>query len=165
MCISFAQVTTQIQDVLVNNQTTVSNCGLIDVGSNNNNTLTVAFKLSKLENQAVGVILVTVYLKRFGYVDPGTNMGVYSVPNNGWTTQFEGQISINFSASEIELTGSSIYVKSTENSTFLSKSCEYPIIKTPIPTFTLSSSASSVSCGSTNPVTFTVTMFTIRQEH
>lgn len=39
MCKSIGQVSTSIVDVLVNNQTTVNNCGLIDLGATANNTL------------------------------------------------------------------------------------------------------------------------------
>lgn len=150
---SIGQISTSIVDVLVNNQTTINDCSLIDFGSTTNNSLTVYFKLTKPSNQSVETTTVIVYLKYSSSTNPGTNKGSYSVPSTAWTngdTQFEGQIPINISASEIQVTGSSIYAKVD------SESCEYPLTKTPTPTFELANDSYSIPCGSTADYTFTV---------
>lgn len=150
---SIAQITTTIVDVLVNNQTTIDNCGLIDFGSTTSNNLTVNFKLTKPASQAVGTVTVTVYLKYSSAQNPGTNKGTYSVPNTAWTNggvQFEGQIPINISSNEIQVTGSSIYAKVD------SESCEYPLNKTPAPEFQLLPATVNLSCGATGTTNFSV---------
>ncbi len=50
---TYGQITTEIVNVLVNNQTTVSNCSAIDLEDNNSVSLTIYFKLTKPSNQAL----------------------------------------------------------------------------------------------------------------
>lgn len=63
ICKSFAQVSTTITDVFVNNQTTINNCGVIGFGSVSNNSLAVHFKLTKPSAQAIGNCNLKILLK------------------------------------------------------------------------------------------------------
>lgn len=159
VCKSFSQVTT-IESVLVNSQTTVNNCGIIDVGTIQNNVLTISFKLTKPSGQAIGNSILKILFKPNNF-DYGNEKGITQILSTGWTnnnTEYFGQIiSDNISANEIEVSGSSILIEFISDSGNKERSCEYSLTKTPTPTFTLGSSVNSINCASTAPVTFTVT--------
>jgi hypothetical protein len=154
---TFAQVTTSITDVLVNNQTTVNNCGLIDFGSISNNSLNVNFKLVKPSTQALGNCTIRILLKYRSIVS-GSEKANIIVQSGSWAkdTLFIGNIACNISESEIQDLGSSIYIECKTDSDVKTISCEYSLKKNPLPTFTISPSTVSIPCGSTSPVTFTV---------
>jgi hypothetical protein len=156
---SFSQVTTQIMDVTINSQSTVNNCGLIDLGTITNNSLSVYFKLTKPSSQAIGTCTVRAYLK-YSSASYGAERGTYTVLNTAWSnsdTETYGTMAFNISASEIQVTGSSIFIECTTDSGLKSSSCEYPLKKTASPSFTLSPTSLSLSCGDTSSKIFTVT--------
>ncbi|MBQ0768006.1 hypothetical protein [Bizionia paragorgiae] len=143
---TYAQITTEIIDVLVNNQTTVNNCSLIDIEDNSNVSLTIYFKLTKPSNQALGTTNVKALLK-YSNSSYGNEKGNYSVQSNSWSnndTEFYGQIPISISESEIQVNGSSIFIKSVTDSNVEDDSCEYPLTKTQVPTFTISPTTTGV---------------------
>ncbi|WP_417236653.1 T9SS type A sorting domain-containing protein [Bizionia paragorgiae] len=155
---TYAQITTEIIDVLVNNQTTVNNCSLIDIEDNSNVSLTIYFKLTKPSNQALGTTNVKALLK-YSNSSYGNEKGNYSVQSNSWSnndTEFYGQIPISISESEIQVNGSSIFIKSVTDSNVEDDSCEYPLTKTQVPTFTISPTTTGVVCNDISPKTFTV---------
>lgn len=101
----YGQITPEIIDVLVNNQTTVNNCGLIDFEDNNNNTLTIYFKLTKPSNQAVGTTNVDALLK-YSSSSNGVVRGTYTIGSNDWSnnnTEAYGSLPINISSSEVQV--------------------------------------------------------------
>ncbi|MFG6685085.1 T9SS type A sorting domain-containing protein [Mariniflexile sp. HNIBRBA6329] len=158
MCKSYSQVVTTITNILVNNQTTVSNCNLIDFGTNSNNSLTIYFKLTKPSNQAVGNCDLDILLK-YNTGSYGNSRANIILQSGGWinnNTEFIGQITANISASEIQLTGSSIYIECKTSSGVKSQSCEYPLTKTPTPEFKILPGSSNISCGNTSIITFSV---------
>lgn len=156
-CKSFSQVTTSIVDVLVNNQTTVNNCNLINFGSTTNNSLNFAFKLTKPSAQAIGVCNVKILLK-YSSSTGGSERSQINVLSNSWINNTEalGNISCNISESEIQVTGSSIYIECTTDGGAKTSSCEYPLQKTQQPFFNLSPTSTTVGCGSTSQYTFSV---------
>lgn len=158
---SFGQVTTSINQVYVNSQTTVTNCSLIDFGSTSNNTLTIYYKLTKPLNQVVSGNL-RIKLK-YSSSTNGTQKSSIPIQSTSWIDNTQSNISTNeatipcnISESEIQVTGSSIYIEFTTDSGAITSSCEYPLQKTQVPVFTLSPTSTTVGCSSTSPYTFSV---------
>jgi hypothetical protein len=61
---TFAQVTTEIESVIVNSTTTYTNCNnLIDFGLTSNNTVNFSYKLTKPAAQVLGNGTLRVILK------------------------------------------------------------------------------------------------------
>ncbi len=159
---SYSQVVTAISQVFVNSQTTLSNCSLIDFGTSSNNNITVYYKLTKPLSQAVSGN-ITLQLK-YSSSSNGTQKASIPVQSISWvdntqtnTSTFESTISCNISESEIQATGSSIYAEFATSSNIKTSSCEYPLKKTPPPSFTLSPTSLGLTCGDTSSKTFTVT--------
>ena len=158
----YGQVTVTIESVLVNNQTTVNNCNTIDFGTVSNNNLNFSFKLSKPINQVVGDGNLKVMLK-YSSSSSGIQKGSsLTILSSSWVNEtnqstFQNSIQTNISASEIQVSGSSIYLQYESSSSSEYYSCEYPLIKTPTPSFTLSPTTVSLPCGDTGTRTFTVT--------
>jgi hypothetical protein len=156
-----AQVSTSITDVLVNSQTTVNNCGLIDFGSISNNRLTVNFKLTKPSTQAIGNCTLRIFLKYSSYTS-GSEKANVIVQSGSWANNTEsiGNILCNISESEIQVAGSIIYIECTTDSGLKTRSCEYALKKTQTqtqtPKFTISPATVNIPCGSATPITFTV---------
>lgn len=90
----------------------------------------------------------------------GTLKGSTIIMSNDWingNTEVYSTISFNVDESEIDFSGSSIYIKASASGSSTSESCEYPLEKDEVPSFELLPSSVTVSCGSTSPETFTVT--------
>jgi len=137
----------------------VSNCSSIDLEDNSSVSLTIYFKLTKPSNQALGTTNVKALLK-YSSSSNGNEKGSYTVLSNSWgnnNTEFYGQIPINVSENEIQVNGSSIFIKSITDSGVESNSCEYSLEKDEVPSFTLSPTSINLSCGDTSSRTFTVT--------
>ena len=156
--LSYGQVDTKIDQISVNNQQYVNNCSTIDFGTTTNNSLTIYFTLTKPTNQAVGEGKLRFMLK-YSNSSIGDMITEIPIQSISWSnnTQFTHVIGGNISSSSIQISGSSIYIEYESGSGSKYPSCEYPIIKTPQPTFTLSPSTLSLPCGDTGSRTFTVT--------
>lgn len=155
----FSQITNTIEYVSVNNQTNASNCGTIDFGTTSNNNLVFYFNLEKPQSQAMGDGYLKVMLKNSPSSNGVEKASAYITSNLWGPTEYSSTIPANISANEVQVNGSSIYLEyyQSNSPTTKYKSCEYAIIKTPVPTFTLSPATVTVPCNSTSPVTFTVT--------
>ncbi|MDN3678476.1 T9SS type A sorting domain-containing protein [Flavobacterium paronense] len=152
---SYAQVTTTIDQVFVNNQTTVTSCNTINFGTTQNNSLIFYYTLTK--SGAIGDGTITIYLKYSSSSNP-TLKTQLNIPSSFWSpTQYQSTIPCNIGENEVQVSGSSIYLEFSSGGSNYKTICEYPIIKTPTPTFTLSPTSINVGCGSTSPVTFSVT--------
>jgi hypothetical protein len=146
--------TTLITQVYVNNQTTVTGCSTIDFGSTSNNNVVVYFKLTKPAAQAIANFDLKLKFK-YSASSNGSQKSFVTIQSTSWAnnnTTYEGTISCNISESEIQVTGSSIYIESNPSSI----SCEYPLKKIQLPVFNLSPTTASVGCGSNVPITFSV---------
>ncbi|MEM0541865.1 hypothetical protein WFZ85_04515 [Flavobacterium sp. j3] len=155
--ISHSQVTTTVDQVFVNNQTTVNLCNTINLASNQSVNLVFYYTLTKPSSQAVGDGTVRILLKNTSSSFP-TEKVAMSIPASFWSpTQYQSTISCNIGANEIQVSGSTIFVEYTSAGNVKYQSCENPIIKNAIPTFTLSQSTVSVGCNDLNPRTFSVT--------
>ncbi len=151
-----AQITANIDQVFANSQTTVTGCNTIDFGTNSNNHLVFYFTLTKNANYTVEDGYLKIILK-YSSNSSSFRESLY-IPASLWNdTQYVHTIATNISANEVQVNGSSIYLEFTQvsNPSTYYNSCEHPIIKTQLPTFTLSPSTVSIPCGSVAPVTFT----------
>lgn len=150
-----SQITTTIIDVLVNSQTTINNCNVLDFGTNQNNNLVIYFKLQRPQSLPNGAGTLRIYFKYNSNSIPQ----VIGVPRNildsNWSnTNYESLMNCDVLASQIQVSGSSIGIEFETNSGIKTQSCEYPIIKTPPPSFTLSPTILSLPCGDTSARTF-----------
>lgn len=154
-----AQVETKITDVTLNGQTVIKDCGVIDFGTNTNNTLSFYFKLKKPTAQAIGTSNLKIFLK-YDSSSYGSERGNLIVQTGNWgnnNTEFISTILCSISESEIKTTGSSIVLEFITDSGIKTRSCEYPITKTPPPSFSFSPASVSIHCGDVSAKTFTVT--------
>ncbi len=153
-----SQITTTIIDVLVNSQTTINNCNVLDFGTNQNNNLIIYFKLQRPQSLPNGGGTLRIYLKYNSNSIPQ----VIGVPRNildsYWTnTNYESTMNCDISASQIQVSGSSISVEFETNGGIKTQSCEYPIIKSTPPSFSFTPTTLSLPCGDTSSRTFTIT--------
>jgi hypothetical protein len=159
ICGIHAQVETKITDVTLNGQTVIKDCGSIDFGTNTNNTLSFYFKLKKPTAQAIGTSNLKILLK-YDSSSYGSERGNLIVQTGNWgnnNTEFISTILCSISESEIKTTGSSIVLEFMTDTGIKTRSCEYPITKTPPPSFSFSPSSISMPCGDVSAKTFTVT--------
>jgi hypothetical protein len=155
--ISNAQITAKIDQVFMNNQTTINLCNTIDFGTTQSNTLLFYYTLTKGSSQAVGDGNVKIYLKYSPTSNPIQKGPTITILSSSWSsTQRTGTISCPIDASEVQVTGSSVYIEFSNGSSAY-QSCGNPIIKTPLPTFTLNTTSLSLGCGDVSSRTFTVT--------
>lgn len=153
---SYSQVSTSIIDVFVNSQATVASCNTIDFSGNTNNSLDFFYRLQKSSAGYCPDGNLKIMLKYSSSTYGSQRGSTIFFTSTSWDSnnRAEDYISCNISASEVQVSGSSIYLEYTDCSGNLTQSCEYPIIKTPPPTFTLSPTTLSIPCGSVAPVTF-----------
>lgn len=154
---SFGQITLELDEIYLNNQTTIENCNTVDFGTVSNNSLVFYYTLSKDVNLAVSTGTIKVKLK-YDSNSSGVEKASQSVQSSSWTNTdlYSHTISANIQASDIQVSGSSILLEFIESG-ITYKSCEYALIKTPVPAFSLSPSNLSLNCGNTSSKTFTVT--------
>jgi hypothetical protein len=139
--ISNAQITAKIDQVFMNNQTTINLCNTIDFGTTQSNTLLFYYTLTKGSSQAVGDGNVKIYLKYSPTSNPIQKGPTITILSSSWSsTQRTGTISCPIDASEVQVTGSSVYIEFSNGSSAY-QSCGNPIIKTPLPTFTLNTTS------------------------
>ncbi|MBP0904747.1 T9SS type A sorting domain-containing protein [Mariniflexile gromovii] len=152
-----AQITTSITSVYLNNQTTVSNCNTLDFGTVQNNNLVLNFKLSRPQILPSGTGTLRIMLKLNSTSNPQVIGSPQSIQDTFWSgDSYESTISGNISASQVQQTGSSIYLEFETSGGNKTSSCSYPITKTPTPEFNLQPTSLNVSCGSTSSYVFTV---------
>ena len=150
-----AQITTSINYVFLNNQTNISNCNTLDFGATQNNSLTFYFKLSRPSSLPSGTGTLRIMLKYDSTSNPQVIGAPQNIQDSFWGgTIYESTIGVNISDSQVQVSGSTIYLEFETSGNIKTSSCEYPIIKTQAPTFTLSPTTLSIPCGSVAPVTF-----------
>ena len=150
-----AQITTSINDVFLNNQTNVSNCNTLDFGATQNNSLVFYFKLSRPSSLPSGTGTLKIILKYDSTSNPQVIGAPLNILDSFWGgTIYEATIGGNITDSQVQVSGSSIYLEFETSGNLKTSSCEFPIIKTQAPTFTLSPTTLNIPCGSVAPVTF-----------
>ncbi|MCX7546368.1 T9SS type A sorting domain-containing protein [Xanthomarina sp. F1114] len=159
--ITFSQVTVTVENMNYLNGTTISNCGVIDFEDNSSVSIQMFVKMKKPINLAMGNSNLIIYTKK---TTSTYEVSRYSqiVQTVNWSESngehiFYATIPITLSAIEFNVTGGFLYASLEYSNGLSSESCNYPIVKDEVPTFTLSPSGTVyMACGSTNPVNFTV---------
>lgn len=153
---NYAQITTSINYVFLNSQTTVTNCNTLDFGTIQNNDLVFYFKLERPQSLPSGTGTLRIML--INNSSPQVISAPQNILDSFWTnTTYESTIGCAISASQVQQSGSTIYLEFETSGGIKTKSCDYPITKTPPPSFSLSPSTVILACGDTSQRTFTVT--------
>ncbi len=152
---TFAQITTTINNISVNNQSNIINCNLIDIGTTSSNNLVINFRITKPTAQANMAGIVKIYLNNpVGTSGSYTIGGEFNVQSSMWLdngngiTSVIGTVSCNFDSSSIRVTGSSVNIGFVIGSNATTSSCSYPLQKTQLPEFGLNIPSVSIPCGS-----------------
>lgn len=152
-----AQISTTIDEVFLNNQTTVINCSTLDFGSTQNNSLVFYFKLTRPSSLPNGTGTLRIMLKFTSSSNPQVINSV-NISDASWTgTIRESTLAGNIGANQVQLNGSEVFLEFETSGGIKTNSCSFQITKAALPTFTLSQSTVSVGCNDLNPRTFTVT--------
>ena len=146
---------TGVDQVFLNSQTTITGCNTIDFGTVTNNNMTFYYTLTNA-GQPSGTLFV-----KFKYSNStnATNLTQQNIQSTNWSNgTAQSTIACSLSASEIQVTGSTIYLEFVSNSGVITTgTCIFQLTKTPVPTFTLSPTSLSLICGDMSSRTFTVT--------
>lgn len=158
---SYGQVQVSIQSMSYVSGGSISNCGTIDLGTASSKTLQFSVELKKPYNHAVGDGWLYVYTKKtptYPEIDR-YNQLIQSVAWSGSQPDefFYSSIQVTLSAQDFNTSGGVLYVEYRSASNLAYTSCQYPIEKDELPSFSLSPTSTSVSCQSTSAKTFTVT--------
>lgn len=155
---NYAQITTSINQVFLNSQTTVTNCNTLDFGTNQNNDLVFYFKLERPQSLPSGTGTLRIMLNYNSNSSPQVIGAPQNILDSFWAnTTYESTIPCTISASQVQQSGSTIYIEFETSGNIKTKSCDYPITKTPPPSFSLLPSTLSIGCGDVSQRTFTVT--------
>jgi len=159
---SFAQVNVTTENMTYSNGNSISNCGTIDLGTNQNTTISFWINLSKDSNQVVGDGDLYVYTK-YNVNDASENQVYWKhILSSYWTnnnTQYSEYTdpAITLQSQMFNTTGGVLFVRYVSSSNTKYYSCNFNIIKDETPTFTISPSSTNVTCDLASPKTFTVT--------
>ena len=160
LCVNYnySQVSNSIVDVSLNSQNPVANCSTIDFGTSSNNSLAFFYRLEKSSNGYCSEGNLKIMLKYSSSTNGSQRGSNIYFTTNSWdlNNRAEGYIYCNISATEVQVSGSSIYLEYTDCSNNKTTSCEYPIIKTPTPSFTLTPTNLALGCEDTSSRTFSV---------
>lgn len=158
---SLGQVQVNIQSMHSSNGGYIGNCGTIDFGTASTITLQMYIELKKPYNQAVGDGELFVYTKKTSS-SPEIDHYYELVQSGSWSGGqpdefFYSSPQVSLSAQDFNASGGVLYVKYKSSSNVEYSSCNYPIEKDEVPSFSLSPINTTVSCGNSSPITFTVT--------
>lgn len=118
--------------------------------------------LEKPTNMSVGNGFIKIYTKKSSSdneIQQGTSETVLSISwgGNETTESYFTSFSVPLDASDYNTNGGKFFARYISSSDTEYNSCQYSIEKDEVPTFTLSPSSVTLSCGSTSSRTFTVT--------
>ena len=156
-----AQVTVTMSDmtnILTSPITSINHCSTIDFNLETTVRLQFDVSLTKLSTTIVNAGTIQIYYQKSS-TDSKMEVGApYSVPASpNFNTSFSASFDIELYANNFNISGGTLFAiyqpfGGNENRT----TCNYPIIKDETPTFTLSTTPTSINCNSTSPVIFTV---------
>lgn len=161
--ISFSQVTVSPFGCSVTPGGSVTDCGTIDLGSNNSVNVQFGINLSKPYSQVVGLSDLYIYYQKSSS-DSRQQLSWVTIMESTWTHTNSNYPDTNIStgnvtlnASNFNVSGGTLFVVFKTNSGVEYTSCPYSIIKNQTPTFAISPTSTSIACGDTSARTFTVT--------
>ena len=159
----YSQVEVEIQDMSYLTGGSISDCGIIDFENNEEITIQFSVLLTKPLNQAVGNGEIKFFTKKSlsdFENEKGTPIIVQSI---AWAEEMNDEetfftsAQVNLLALNFNTTAGIFFARYISSDDVEYNSCNYPIEKDEVPSFSLSPSSKSVSCGSGSPKTFTVT--------
>jgi len=163
---TYGQVSVTVQNLQYTNDgqpiAPPANCGTIALGSSTNTTITLGINLSKPRQQVVGTGNLYVYTQKSSS-DFRVQRSWVIVPELSWSQPSSGNstffstASLSINSSDFNVSGGTLFVVFNSNGVEYKTTCSYSITKILLPVFTLSPTTTSVACGSTSPVTFSVT--------
>lgn len=150
--IANSQVTVQIFNVKVDNQPIGSN---INLGSETSKYVTFQIKLEKPTNLTIGDSKLFVRSKANAWAEPIT----YIIPNiyeSGFTDSNTFSYGFYFYSDDFDFTGGYLYATLVQNNSpgTAWSSNQVPVSKSP--KYTITQDVTSISCGSTTPIKFTI---------
>ena len=154
--LTYSQVTVVVEPLKVNN-VTISNSGPINFNQNSTINVNFGVTLSKSSNYIVGDGYVYVKSRSSS---SGT-VKIYSttfVPQANFSTLATTSNNFNFIATDFDFSGGYMYVEFQQANSpgALWSSINIPVIKSPTYNLTTNPTSSSIPCGSTTPITFTI---------
>jgi hypothetical protein len=155
---SFSQVDVDIENMTYLNGTPIDDCTVIDFEDNTSVTVQFGVQMTKPSTQVVGTGNLRIFTKKSSS-DFAVQRFTQIVQEISWTNDetFGASLSITLSASVFNVSGGLFYAEYESSGGVKYFSCDYSIEKDQVPTFTISPSTTSISCGSTSPETFSVT--------
>lgn len=162
----YGQVSVTIQSLQYTNngQTTIgaTNCGNIDLGTSTSTSINFGVNLTKPLPMVVGDGGLYVYTKKSSS-DYKEERRYTIIQESSWSQPSSGNsmtsssASFSINSSEFNTNGGVLYVVFKSNSNVEYESCSFTISKTPVPTFTLSPTATQVYCNNFDSKNFAVT--------
>ena len=153
---TYGQVNVSISNMQYIDGTPISDCGIIDFGTNSTVRVQFTINLSKQSTQVVGTSNLYVYT--IGSSGSRIERKNEVVQQESFDTNYQSSADITMSASDFNTSGGTLFaVFKSSGGTEYQTTCSYSITKTPLPTFTLSPTSVSLVCGSTSSRVFTVT--------
>jgi len=155
---SYSQVQVKITGMQYQSGQSIPYCGTIDFGTNSTVTVNFLVELEKPYSHSVGTSDLYIYTKKTNGSNP-IQRGHQIVQPGMWSqnnsSTFQTTFSITLYANEFNTSGGFLYAtfKSSSNVEYHSE-CNYLIIKTELPTFSISPTSVAIPCGSQTPVTF-----------
>lgn len=145
---------TGVDQVFLNSQTTITGCNTIDFGTVANNNMTFYYTLTNA-GQPTGTLFVKF---KYSSSTNSTNLTQQNIQSTNWSGgTSQSTIACSLSASQIQVTGSTIYLEFVSTSGVITTgACIFPLTKTPTPTFAFTPTSTSIACEDTNTRTFTV---------
>jgi len=139
----------------------ISDCSTIDFEDNDEVTVQFSIELKKPYNMAVGTGNLKIFTKKSSSY-PEIERYNEIVQNISWSGSqpdefYYSSLSITLDAVDFNTSGGKFYACYISSSGVSYCSCNYSIEKDEVPSFSLSPTATTVSCQNTSPKTFTVT--------
>lgn len=158
---TYGQVEVTIQNMTYNSGGTISDCGTIDLESNNVVTVEFGIELKKPYSMAVGNSNLKIFTKKSSS-DPEIeryNEIVQSVFWSGYQPDefYYSSISITMNAIDFNTSDGVFFARFISSSGVPYNSCNYSIEKDEVPSFSLLPTSTTVSCDSASTSVFTVT--------
>lgn len=154
-------VNVEIQNMTYLSGGSISNCGTIDFEDNDEVTVQFGVNLEKPTNLAVGNGYLKIYIKKTSS-SPEIERYSQIIQSGSWsgdntTETFGASLTVAIDAVDFNTSGGTFYACYISSSNLNYCSCNYSIEKDELPSFSLSPSSISLSCGDTSQRTFTVT--------
>lgn len=158
--LTYGQVDVEIQNMTYLTGGSISDCSTIDFEDNNEVTVQFGVLLEKPSSMAVGDGYLKIFTKKsssYPDIEKDSQIVQSAVWSGSTTETFSASLSITLDAVDFNSNGGLFFARYISSSNSEYNSCNYSIEKEEVPSFSLSPTSTTVSCGSSSPKTFTVT--------